>query len=189
MTEMMKLDLRQKGGCYCFMPYDTVDAKENAIFKVGMTKNFDKRADQYHTYFPGGVYLVAFLADPPLDTWENKKNHTKVTISTQKTIFYKEIEDFIFKYIIIHKGDRIFSTTRVQHADKNKIGATEWFYCNEDVIHNAFNEAQKRYGGEVRHFYLEGIDSNNGQTVSINSIAIINRKKLPTYSGEIFFNL
>ena len=85
----MKLDLRKKGGCYCFMPYETVDAKDNAIFKVGMTKNFDARADQYHTYFPGGVYLVAFLADPPLNTWKNKKKYSpKTSDSTLQNILY-----------------------------------------------------------------------------------------------------
>ena len=26
-TEMMKLDLKNKGGCYCFMPCETMDAK------------------------------------------------------------------------------------------------------------------------------------------------------------------
>ena len=188
-TEMMKLDLKNKGGCYCFMPYETMDAKQNAIFKVGMTLNFDKRADQYHTYFPGGVYTVAFLANPILENWNKRKEHLKLTLVSQKTIFYKEIENFLFKYIILYKGKRIFSTTRVQRADSKKSGATEWFYCNEDIIHDAFNEAKKRYGGEIRHFYLEGIDSNNGEIVSINNIAKRKRIHLPSYSGEILFNL
>ena len=188
-TEILKIDLKGKGGCYCFMPYETIDAKENAIFKIGMTKNFDKRADQYHTYFPNGVYMVAFLAEPSLNTWKNRNKYEKMTISSKKTIFYKEIESFLFKYITIHKGDRIFSNTRVQHANNNKSGATEWFYCNEDIIHDAFDEARKRYGGEVRHFYLEGIDANNGENISINNEASKRRLILPTYKGEIIYNL
>ena len=152
-----------------------------------MTLNFDKRADQYHTYFPGGVYTVAFLANPPVKDW---KKLVKISEKiAARTNLYKKIEKFLFKYIILHKGKRIFSNTRVQHANNEKSGATEWFYCNEDIIHNAFNEAKRRYGGEIRHFYLEGIDSNNGEIVSINNIAKQKRLNLPSYSGEILFNL
>ena len=63
MSVMEMIDLKGKGGCYCFMPYESLDARKNAIFKIGMTLDFDKRADQYHTYFPNGVYNVAFLSE------------------------------------------------------------------------------------------------------------------------------
>ena len=107
------------------------------------------------TLKPNGVYMVAFLTD----------------LSLKKSIFYKEIESFFFKYITIHKGDRIFSKTRVQHANNNKSGAIKWFYCNENIIHDAFDEARRRHGGEGRHFYLKCIDANNGENISINDEA------------------
>ena len=96
--------------------------------------------------------MVAFLADSSLNTWKNKIKYVKMTISPKKSIFYKEIESFFLKYITIHKGDRIFSNTRVQHANNNKSGGTKWFYCNENIIHDAFYEERRRHGGEGRHF-------------------------------------
>lgn len=69
--------------------------------KLEWQKNCDKRADQHHTYFSEGVYLVAFLAN----------SHQSYHHDTKK--IDEEIEAFLFQYIILHKGDRIFSTTRV----------------------------------------------------------------------------
>ena len=41
---------------------------------------------------------------------------------------YKEIEQYIFKYISANKGDRINSTVRVNKRNKDNKGVTEWFY-------------------------------------------------------------
>ena len=191
MTEIIREDMKGKGGCYCFMPYATVDKRENAIFKVGMTNNFERRADQYHTYFPGGVYMVAFLANPPLVEWDKNVHYSNLIVSKRKDLLYREIENYIFQYIVKNKGNRIFSTTRVNFKNKNddNKGATEWFHCNEDIIHNAFDEAKNKYGGEIRHFYLEGINSNNGEIVSINNTAKEQKMNLPNYTGEIIFKV
>ena len=49
------------GGLYCFLPYANLDKFHKSIFKVGLADNFNKRNEQYSTYFPLGVYFVAFL--------------------------------------------------------------------------------------------------------------------------------
>ena len=207
-TTMELIGLQGKGGCYCFMPYDTIDANQNAMFKIGMSLNFKQRAEQYHTYFPNGVYNVAFLADPPLrdqdkwsddqiKTWREKRKqksnieYMEATVKdAQKSALYKEIEKFLFKYVSENYGQQIYATTRVKFANKDKEGVTEWVFGNEDVIHEAFEKAHKVYGGELKQFYLSGFDSNTGKIIeSINDIAEAKKKKLPSYTGQIIFNI
>jgi hypothetical protein len=94
------------------MPYETLNVKGKAIFKIGLAINFDKRMDSYHTYFPMGVYYEAFLVNPPV---REVKTRTMTKLTT-KTMKYLEIEKFIIDDIIKHKGSQIVSsTTRVKH--------------------------------------------------------------------------
>jgi hypothetical protein len=102
--------------------------------------------------------------------------------------FFLEIEQFLFNYVVENKGVRIHSTTRVQKKDPvSKEGETEWFYCNEDLIHDAFIAAKAKYKeGILYHFYLTGIDTVTGKTVqSINDLAISKLKNFPNFTGEI----
>lgn len=48
-------------GLYAFMPFYNLDDDGNAIFKVGMTLDFNQRVESYHTYFPYGVWMIDFL--------------------------------------------------------------------------------------------------------------------------------
>jgi hypothetical protein len=59
-------------------------------------------------------------------------------------------------------------------------GQTEWVYCSVDDIHNAFSEAQVKFGGDVNTFDLKSINATAQQ--SMNS-----RKK--KYIGEIIYFL
>ena len=71
----------KRGGIYCILPFSTLDINHKAVFKIGMAKNFQHRSKQYHTYFPHGVYYVAFLEEPrqPMKTRSQKA----VTIDKQ----------------------------------------------------------------------------------------------------------
>jgi hypothetical protein len=168
-------DLNIKGsGIYCFLPFERLDIHKKAIFKIGITTSlFSKRLEGYHTYFPLGVYMVAFLENPiiPKVTRSNPKKDLLL-----KT--YLEIERFIFSDIIKHGGERIYSTTRVKYPNERNEGETEWIYCNQQLIHNAFQKAKEKYGGIKHQFHLDGI----------NQIAKRNENSKPNYIAEIVFH-
>jgi hypothetical protein len=150
------------GGMYCYLPYATLDKKKKAIFKIGIADNFEKRTEQYHTYFPEGVYMLAFLENPriPIKT----RSKTETTIKSQ----YLKIEKFIMNYLTVGGAIRVYSTTRIRNANEKNEGATEWFYTGERLIHEAFIEAEKKFGGNLKIFYLEGWDETNKKFTSIN---------------------
>ena len=52
------------GGVYCYLPFDNLDRSGNSMFKIGMTTNFRKRENNYHTSLPQGMWQVAMLIDP-----------------------------------------------------------------------------------------------------------------------------
>ena len=71
-------------------------------------------------------------------------------------------------------GDYIWSTTRIK-----KDGRTEWVYCSQDVIVDAFNEAKNKYGGTLFLW----------NTANINKDAVEIRRNHPSYTGEVIFPL
>ena len=96
------------GGLYCYMPFEHLDKHHKAVFKIGMAVDFNKRTEQYHTYFPLGVYMIAFLEDPPIPR-TTRRNKTE----TPTKAHYLKIEKFIFDLVDKNGGERIYSTTRV----------------------------------------------------------------------------
>jgi hypothetical protein len=170
------------GGLYCIMPYETLDRKGNAIFKVGLALDFNKRMEQYHTYFSNGVYYDAFLQNPPVRTIETRNKPLQT-----KTKLYLEIEKFIIDDIVKNGGKRIYSTTRIKNKNDKKEGSTEWIYTNEDTIHRAFLTAEKKYGGQSHLFYLDGLDPTTGKLTSINDDAKTKEKQTPLYVGKIIY--
>ena len=171
----------KKGGLYCYMPYENVDAKNKAVFKIGLAINFEKRTENYHTYFPLGVYMLDFLEAPPVP------KATRLTQAVTKKSHYITIESFILKYIDTHGGKRVYSSTRIKNPNLEKLGETEWSYTNENIIHEAFNQAHKKYGGTLHAFYLEGIDPTTNKLTTINDIAKENEKHKPNYIGKNYF--
>ena len=172
-TVIDELDIKGSG-LYCFLPFERLDKHKKAVFKVGIaTRSYNSRVEQYHTYLPKGVYMVAFLENPPLPP--TLRNTTKqVTLKMR----YLEIEKFILKNIDNNGGKRIYSTTRVKQMNVNNEGETEWVYTNEDTIHKAFREASAKFGGTVKTFTLESINDNAKE----------NENKKPNYVGEIVFH-
>ena len=43
-------DIVKGGVVYAYLPFDSVDKKNQAIFKIGMTTNFRKREGNYHIF-------------------------------------------------------------------------------------------------------------------------------------------
>jgi len=176
-------ELNIKGsGIYCLMPYEQLDKQKKAVFKVGMAvDSFRKRMEQFHTYFPLGVYYVAFLQNSPVRSMalRGKPGQTK-------KMKYLEIEDFIMNTIREKGGRVVRSTTRVKDANVEEGGVTEWVYSDEIVIHESFKEAEKKYGGKLHLFYLEGLNPDTMKLESINDIAKENKKK-NLYTGQIIY--
>jgi hypothetical protein len=197
------LHLKGKGGCYCFMPYENVDDNDKALFKIGMTLDFINRLDEYHTYFPEGVYHVAFLIDPEVQMWNDEKieewkNNANLKRYTKKDVMkamrtqqYKEIEKFLFDHVSKNDGRRLHSTVNVRNPDPiTRKGATEWFYTDVGLIHEAFTKAEKMFGGEKSLYYLSGLDPDTGEQVeSINDLAEKRKRSFPNYSGNMLFSV
>ena len=154
-------------GIYCIMPYEKTDDKKKALFKIGMaTKSFYERIDNYHTYFPLGVYICAFLKNPTVP-----KTQTKAT-------FYLQVEKYIMNALEkTDNAERIYSTARVKNANVDKKGQTEWFYTDELSIKNIFTEANELYGGELILYSIKDINKIYSKSI----------KKKPHYVGEVIY--
>ena len=171
------------GGLYCFLPFNRIDKNKKAIFKIGLAMNINSRTENYHTYFPLGVYMIAFLENPPIPRNTRKSHNEK-----PKKVHFLAIEKFIFNYVIEHSGKRVYSTTRTRNQNEKKEGETEWIYTDELTIHEAFTEAKNKYGGNLKLFYLEGIDPDTNKLTSINKLATEEEKsKTPHYTGKIIY--
>lgn len=152
--------LINSNGLYAYLPFMKLDKNNKAVFKVGMTSTaFHKRIENYHTYFPLGVYICLFLENP-----------TELRYDKSITSYYKEIENFVFKELEHLKAKRIVSSTRVK--------ATEWFYCDEKQLLKAFQAAQFKFGGILTPFHLNNINKD---------AATASKKK--HYNAEIYFDL
>ena len=180
---------KNEGGLYSILPYEKLDKKGKALFKVGLADSFDNRFEQYHTYYPLGFYYKNLLASPnkfkenfKVDAIAEKgKRPTpeeRATAKKSSTIkYYKHIENYIFKDIQRLGGQMLKATTRIKNADENG-GDTEWFYTDEPTLDTAFNDAYKIYGGNNLQNHLK----------DINKEAARNKKK-STYTGEIHYKI
>jgi hypothetical protein len=138
--------------------------------------------------------MVAFLQNPPVPrdllrsyTKEQKEKIGKGK-SSMKRAHYMDIEKFVFHYVDTHGGKRIHSTTRVKNLNEDNKGETEWTYTDDTLIHEAFDEAHKKYGGTLHSFYLEGTDPITNKFTSINQIATEKEKSNTSYVGKIIFH-
>ena len=153
------------GGIYAFFVFDALDAKGYGVYKIGMTTNFQKRIGGYHTYLPGGLYYKCRLENPSLK---------KAGMSLSN--YYVKIEREIFKDIKQHGGKVINMKIR-----KTNEGETEWIYASEQMIDDAFERADLKYGGKRTKFYV--IEDLNKELKP----KLVELKKNPLFKGEIYF--
>jgi len=178
---------KHEGGLYSILPYERLDKHKKALFKVGLADSFDKRFEQYHTYYPLGFYYKNLLASPNKlkdndkivgkDGKRPSPEEREKAKKSSKIKYYKKIEKRIFEDIKNHGGQRLQTTTRIRNADENG-GDSEWFYTDEPTLDRAFTDAYKIYGGKNLESHL-----NN-----INKIANANKKKA-TYTAEINYKI
>lgn len=153
----------QGSGVYCFFPFDSLDKHKKGVFKIGMTGHFDKRAKNYHTYLPQGMFYKCFLRNPTLE---------KNGLDTYQ--YYVKIEKEIFKNIKEFGGEVIEMQTR-----RRNNGETEWIYASEKMIEDAFDLAYEKYGDK-------NTDLEIGDLSHLNRLKPkLERDKI--FKGEIYF--
>ena len=156
-----ELFLKGKNGLYCLLPFEKLDRKKKAIFKVGMTsQDVATRIENYHTFYPLGLYICFFLAYPRVNAGEDKMK------------LYREME----KKLITNLKE---TDAKMMIYPSRPSKRSEWFYSSFDDLQTAFRQVQTEYGGTLHEFSLDGINKQYDTIMK-------NKKK---YVGEIVFKV
>jgi hypothetical protein len=156
-----ELFLKQKNGLYCLLPFEKLDSNKKAIFKVGRTsQDVASRIENYHTYYPLGLYIVFFLAYPRI-----KKDQDRDKL-------HREME----KQLISNLKE---TDAKMLIFNSRPTKRSEWFYTKHEDLQTAFRQVQAQYGGVLHEFSLDGINKQYD--------TIMKTKK--KYIGEIVFKV
>lgn len=156
-----ELFLKGKTGLYCLLPFERIDENKKAVMKVGLTtRDFASRIEQYHTYYPLGLYCVMFLACRRLKKGEDRGQ------------LHRNMEKHLIESLKTANGKMLVYPSRLKKS--------EWFYTSVKELQIAFREVQATYGGVLHEFNLDGINKRYD-----NSIKKIRNK----YIGEIVFDV
>ena len=156
-----ELFLKGKNGLYCLLPFERLDNNKKAIFKVGMTsQDLAGRIENYHSYFPLGLYVVFFLAYPQVKEGQDRNK------------LYREMEKKLITYLKETDAKMMIFPSRPSKR-------SEWFYTNYDDLQTAFRQVQEEYGGALHEFSLDKINKQYDTIMK-------NKKK---YVGEIVFKV
>lgn len=156
-----ELYLKGKNGLYCLLPFERLDNKKKAIFKVGRTsQDVASRIENYHTYYPLGLYICFFLSYPEVNEGEDEMK------------VYREMEKKLITYLKETDAKMLIFPSRPSKR-------SEWFYTDYDDLQTAFRRVQIEYGGTLHEFTIEGINKKYDTMMK-------NKKK---YVGEIIFKV
>ena len=156
-----ELFLKGKNGLYCLLPFERLDSNKKAIFKVGRTsQDVATRIENYHTYYPLGLYICFFLAYPRV-----KKDQDKMTL-------YRKMEKELINNLKETDAKMMIFPSRPSKR-------SEWFYTDYDDLQYAFRQVQSDYGGVLHEFSLDGINKQYDTIMK-------NKKK---YVGEIVYKV
>jgi hypothetical protein len=153
-------ELQIKGsGLYCFFPYEHLDQSHKGVFKCGRTsQDLSCRIENYHSYFPLGVYIVFFLQYPRIQRGKDKE------------ALHREMEKELFENLKSEGGKMLDFPSRPSKK-------SEWFYCSFNQLQKAFLKTQDEYGGILNEYSLS----------SLNSIYKKNMKNKDKFVGEIVY--
>lgn len=154
-------DFEDGAGVYCFFSFDNRTKAKKFVCKIGMTTSFHNRIGGYHTYFPMGVWYLAFLKTP------TRRNHF-----TTLRQYYECIEKEIYDDIVAHGGRPVINPTRTKNN-----GITEWILTDEVTIDTCFTAANNKYGGDLT---LGSLANFNRQQAAIKAKGVY-------YTGQIIF--
>jgi hypothetical protein len=156
-----ELFLKGKNGLYCLLPFERLDNKKKAIFKVGRTsQDVASRIENYHSYYPLGLYVVCFLAYPEVNEGEDEMK------------VHREMEKKLITYLKETDAKMMIFPSRPSKR-------SEWFYTDYNDLQTAFRRVQIEYGGTLHEFSLDGINKQYDTIMK-------NKKK---YVGEIVFKV
>ena len=156
-----ELFLKGKNGFYCLLPFEKLDNNNKAIFKVGMiSQNVATRIENYHTFYPLGLYNCFFLSYPKVNAGEDKSK------------LYRKME----KQLI---ADLKETDAKMMIFPSRPSKRSEWFYTDYDDLQTAFRQVQAEYGGILHEFSLDGINKQYDTIMK-------NKNK---YVGEIVFKV
>ena len=144
-----ELKIKGRSGIYCFLPYETLDKDKKAVFKIGMTsRDFADRIEEYHTYYPLGVYMCFFL------TFQRVEPMSK----SDRRKHYEAIEEAVFDAVSARRGKRLKFPSRP--GRKWDYDHSEWVYASYEQIRSAFDNVRQTYGGNLEEFNLDGLERN-----------------------------
>jgi hypothetical protein len=157
-----ELFLKGKNGLYCLLPFERLDENKKAVFKVGMTsQDLATRIEQYHTYYPLGMYITHYLAYPRLKKGQDRKK------------LYFDMEKKLIENLKNAGGKMLVYPSRPSKR-------SEWFYTSVKDLKTAFTQVQAEYGGLLHEFHLDGINKRFENDM---------KKTRNLYLGEIIYNL
>lgn len=151
------------GGLYCLLQYDNRNENGETVFKCGLATNFSKRISNYHTTGSNtGVTIICLLTN--IKTPPRTRGRS---VTTGQHLL--SCEKYLFEQLRKLKAKRIMSTTHI------RTGETEQFFTTQEIINQAFILTEKRYGGTLHMYPLDGVDdSGKFSTFEERSDKIIN---------------
>lgn len=167
-----ELKIVGKSGIYCFLPYETIDkVSKKAVFKIGMTtRDFADRIEDYHTYYPLGVYMVFLL------TYEKMRGFSRLSAAEKKTK-KKVLEEAVMEAVRDSGGQRMQF-----HSRPGRTGVaprSEWVYASYAQIEQAFEKVQTDNGGVLHKGHLD----------DINETYALNKKAKNIYEAKILYTV
>lgn len=119
-----ELFIKNKNGLYCFLPFERLDKNKKAVFKVGMTtQDQSSRIENYHSFFPMGVYIVFFLSYPRIKRGQDKDE------------LYRQMERQLIANLKETKAKMLIFPSRPNQR-------SEWFYTNYLDLQTSFRKVQ-----------------------------------------------
>lgn len=166
-----ELKIVGKSGIYCFLPYETLDKRSKAVFKIGMTtRDFADRIEDYHTYYPLGVYMVFLL------TYEKMRGFSRLSAADKKTK-KKVLEEAVMNAVVEFEGQRMQFHSRPGRTGVNP--RSEWVYASYEQIEQAFEKVQTDNGGVLHKGHLN----------DINTTYAHNKKAKNIYEAKILYTV
>jgi hypothetical protein len=158
-----ELNLKGRNGLYCFLPYERLDDDNKAVFKCGMTtQEYASRIENYHTYYPMGIYLCFFITPPKTES-----------VAEEKKLIRKMEKDLFFE--IKEEGGKMM---KFETRPKNDF-SSEWFYTSFSELDDAFETVHKKYSGsKIERYHNKNINTQGDKN-------ILSKKK--KYVGEIVY--
>jgi hypothetical protein len=156
-----ELFLEGRSGLYCLLPFERLDENKSAVFKVGRTsQDLASRIENYHTYYPLGLYITFFLAYPRLKKGQDRgKLHRDMERQLMDNLKKTDAKNLIYP---------------------SRLKKSEWYYTSIKDLQTAFRQVQAEYGGLLHEFHLDGINKRFENDM---------KKTRNKYVGEVIYNL